>query len=227
MNGLLVTHSNDEMAYFSLVMQRAGLTIVKAKSLENALQQWWEKPADLILSSLQTPLPQDQVKQIRAVTLVPLILLFDTPTDQLHTELLKLGADLIVPTAFNPGLLTAQIGALMRRTGGLPVSGLPTLEANGLVLDPSNRTVEAGENPKRRLTHLEFRLLYTLMTNRNQVMSSDNIVEAVWGYSGRGDRDLVRGLVNRLRAKVEVDRKRPRYILTMPGLGYKFSDDED
>ena len=73
------------------------------------------------------------------------------------------------------------------------------------------------------MTHLEFRLLYTLMIHRDQVLVPETIVEQVWGYSGQGDKDLVRGLIRRLRTKVELEPGKPCYILTVPGLGYTFS----
>jgi DNA-binding response OmpR family regulator len=69
----------------------------------------------------------------------------------------------------------------------------------------------------QRLTHLEFRLLYTLMVNQGQIIPTETIVEHVWGYTGDGDRDLIRGLVSRLRAKVETDPRSPRWILTGAG----------
>ncbi len=64
-------------------------------------------------------------------------------------------------------------------------------------------------------------MLYTLMMHAGQVLPTETLVEHVWGYSGRGDRDLVRGLVKRLRSKVEPDPKNPIYIFTVPGVGYK------
>jgi DNA-binding response OmpR family regulator len=82
--------------------------------------------------------------------------------------------------------------------------------------------VRAGERPPQRLTQLEFRLLYVLMTNRDQVIPSDIIVERVWGYTGTGSRELVRNLVSRLRSKIEVDPGNPAYIQTVPGVGYQF-----
>ncbi len=82
--------------------------------------------------------------------------------------------------------------------------------------------VESSDRPSKRLTHLEFRLLYTLMINRGQILPTDTIVERVWGYSGQGDRELVRGLISRLRAKVKLDPRNPSYILTVPGVGYSF-----
>ena len=94
-----------------------------------------------------------------------------------------------------------------------------------VVLDPSIRTVQVGDNPAKRLTQLEFRLLYTLMINVGQIIPTDQIVEHVWGYSGEGTRELVRGLVQRLRSKVEPVPRKPEYILTEPGIGYYFNRD--
>jgi DNA-binding response OmpR family regulator len=73
---------------------------------------------------------------------------------------------------------------------------------------------------------LEFRLLYVLMVNRGQVIPVDVIVERVWGYTGQGSRELVRGLVSRLRRKIEPNPHEPRFIQNVPGVGYRFSLDE-
>jgi two-component system KDP operon response regulator KdpE len=92
-----------------------------------------------------------------------------------------------------------------------------------LTLDPTARTVKVGEEEAKRLTQLEFRLLYTLITQPGHIMPAENLVEHVWGYSGEGNRELVRGLVQRLRSKVEPDPRNPRFILTEPGVGYYFN----
>ena len=90
------------------------------------------------------------------------------------------------------------------------------------MIDPSTRTIQVDEETKR-LTQLEFRLLFTLMTHAGRVLPAETLVEYVWGYSGEGNRGLVRGLVQRLRSKVEPDPANPKYILTEPGLGYIFA----
>jgi DNA-binding response OmpR family regulator len=64
------------------------------------------------------------------------------------------------------------------------------------------------------------------MTNRGQVIPTDVIVERVWGYAGEGERDLVRGLVSRLRRKMEPNPDQPRYIETVQGVGYRFIVEE-
>jgi DNA-binding response OmpR family regulator len=93
-------------------------------------------------------------------------------------------------------------------------------------LDPATRTIEVAGQQPHRLTQLEFRLLFVLMTNRGQVIPTDVIVERVWGYAGQGERDLVRGLVSRLRRKMEPNPDQPRYIETVQGVGYRFIADE-
>jgi len=100
---------------------------------------------------------------------------------------------------------------------------LSPLDLEAVRLDPATRTVSVSGHEPQRLTQLEFRLLYVLMTNREHVVPAEIIVERVWGYTGDGNRDLVRGLVSRLRRKVEPDPDGPSFIQTIPGTGYRFS----
>jgi DNA-binding response OmpR family regulator len=186
---------------------------------------WTERPADLILLNVTGDLLA-QVHRVRAETDVPLAVIVDPVAESVHYDLLEAGADRVLSRPYGGRLLIAEIRALMRRAGTVPLFSLPTLSQAGLILDAGARTVQVTDRPPRRLTHLEFRLLYTLMSHRSQVLPTDVIVERVWGYTGRGDRELVRGLVSRLRAKIEPEPRSPRYIHTVPGVGYSFSPDE-
>ena len=226
MYALLVAEDNDDTAIFSMVLQRAGLAVTAAKDLDRAMRNWSQRPADIILLSLPDLPPQEQVQQVRNETSVPLVLIVNGLDEPLHCELLKMGADLVVAPPISPKLLIAQVGVLLRRAGTVPSFSLPTLSVANLTLDPATRTVDVGDKSTQRLTHLEFRLLYTLMMNRGQVIPTETLVERVWGYTGQGDRDLVRGLVSRLRGKVEIDARNPQYVLTVPGIGYSFKEDE-
>lgn len=225
MYAMLLADDADDAAIFGLILQRAGLAVTTVRSLDAALENWSERPADLVLSAVVKPLPDEQVRRIRAITLVPLALAVRTIDPYYHYELLKMGADLVIEPTFQARPLIAQLGVLMRRAGSVPAFALPTLDAPGLTLDPTKRSVHVEGKEDSRLTHLEFRLLYTLMMNRNQPVPTDTIVEAVWGFTGQGDRDLVRGLINRLRAKIEQDRRKPRYIVTVSGIGYQFNEE--
>ena len=225
MYAMLLAHDADERAVLSLVLQRAGLAVTTARDLERAMKTWLDRPADLIAMACSDD-PEADVRRARAETPVPLVVVVNPIVEDCHTSLLEAGADLVVTRPFSARLLIAQVQALMRRAGSVPLFSLPALSRAGLTLDAANRTVEVAGHRSRRLTHLEFRLLYTLMAHRGQVLPAEVIVERVWGYSGRGDKELVRGLVSRLRSKVEPDPRSPRYVLTVPGVGYSFDPEE-
>ena len=227
MYALLIAENPDDVAIYSLVLQRAGLAVTTTKDLERAMQSWLKRPADVILVSLPQHPPANIIRRVRTEANVPLILVTDPVSEQTHCDLLKQGADLVVTPPSGAKLLIAQIGVLMRRTNTVPTFSLPTMNVTGFALNPTTRTVTVAGKADQRLTHLEFRLLYTLMLNRGQIVPTETIVEHVWGYTGQGDRDLIRGLVSRLRSKVEIDPRNPRWVVTAPGIGYEFSDQSD
>lgn len=225
MYALLIAQEGDERAVLSLALQRAGVAVTMGSDLERAMNSWFERPADLILLTAGDDVVA-QVQRILSDTEVPLVVVADPLSEQAHAEVLERGADLVVIRPFSTRLLIAQLRALLRRAGNVPISSLPTLSLAGVTLDPAARTVQVGTAALRRLTHLEFRLLYTLMIHPGQVLPTELIVERVWGYTGQGDRDLVRGLVSRLRGKVEPEPRTPYYIVTSPGVGYTFDPEE-
>ncbi|MGD8791254.1 MAG: response regulator transcription factor [Anaerolineae bacterium] len=225
MYALLISHNPDERAILSMVLQRAGVAVTTAPELERGMKSWFERPADLILLAIPGD-PVTHVRRIRTDTEVPVVIVVDDLTEDSHCELLERGTDLVVYRPFSARLLIAQLRVLLRRAGNVPISSLPTLSLAGLTLDPAAQTVQVEAQPARRLTHLEFRLLYTFMTHPGQILRSELIVERVWGYSGQGDKELVRGLVSRLRSKIEPEPRTPRYIITQPGVGYAFDPEE-
>jgi len=224
MYALLIADDPDETAILSLVLQRAGLAVTTASKLEQAMKSWSGRPADIILSCLTEPNPPEQVRRIRAETEVPLIMITDPIDERVQYELHEAGADRVFSRPYSARLLIARVRSLLRRAGGIPIFSLPNLNIGGLTLDPSTRNVQIKDSPPRRLTHLEFRLLHLLMINRGQVLPTDRIVELVWGYREDVDPELVRGLVSRLRSKVEADPRSPRYVLTVAGIGYRFGE---
>jgi DNA-binding response OmpR family regulator len=130
---------------------------------------------------------------------------------------LELGADDYIVKPFSPTQLVARVRAVLRRAGMIPAPGI--LELAELSLDRSRLEVNRAGQPPVRLTPLEARLLEVLMLNPGQVLSSDTLIDAVWGPEG-GDRTMLKQLVYRLRAKIEPDPAQPAYIETVPGVGY-------
>ena len=93
----------------------------------------------------------------------------------------------------------------------------------GLLLDRSRNEAQHLGQPPIRLTPLEMRLLEALMLNAGQVLSTDGLIDTVWGIEG-GDRTMLKQLVYRLRTKIEPDPTQPIYVETIPGVGYAFID---
>lgn len=225
MHAMLFSPYIEEASVLNLLLQKAGFTVRTVHNLDQAINAWPEQPADFVLITLPENIARAKkhIENIRLHTVIPICIISDPINEGVQVELLESGADLVIQRPFGIRLLHAQIKSLLRRSAGIPFFSLPTLSQQDVVLDPSMRTVKVGDNQAKRLTQLEFRLLYTLMTNVGQILPTEQIVEHVWGYSGEGNRDLVRGLVQRLRSKVEPNPRQPRYILTEPGIGYYFN----
>ncbi len=221
MYALLLAHNADESAVLRLALQRAGFASRVTTDLKQAVTDWPDSPSDMVLLSFPENAPIDAVHDLRALTDVPLAVISNPIGEDQHFDLLEAGVDLVIFRPFSTRLLIAQLRGLLRRATGVSAFNLPTFTIGEMTLDPAVRTVQIKEDTSKHLTRLEFRLLYTLMMHAGQVLPTETLVEHVWGYSGRGDRDLVRGLVKRLRSKVEPEPQNPRYILTIPGVGYK------
>ena len=224
MQAVLFSLHVDEANVLQVILQQAGFMVRTARSLDQAIEAWPDNPADFILIVLTEEHTKSlaQIKQLRAHTASPITLITDMLSDDIYVNYLEAGADLVVTRPYSVRALLAQIRALMRRGSGIPFFSLPMLTQKDVLLNPSDRTVQIGDRDPKRLTQLEFRLLYSLMTHIGQIIPSDQIVEQVWGYTGDGNRELVRGLVQRLRTKVEADPRQPVYIITEPGIGYYF-----
>ena len=222
MQAMLIAFHPEESSFLSFLLKQAGFEVHVSKYLKPAVENWPDQPLDLLCLVLENDSEKNvnAIKQLRGHTVVPMIAILDPITEDGEIALLEAGVDLIVTRPYGLRVLSAKIKALMRRTAGVPYHNLPVISRGPIVLDPSHRSVTVDGGSLNHLTQLEFRLLYVLLTHAGQIIPTENIVEHVWGYSGEGNRELVRGLVQRLRSKVEQDKTNPKYILTEKGIGY-------
>ncbi|HXG24754.1 MAG TPA: response regulator transcription factor [Chthonomonadales bacterium] len=162
-------------------------------------------------------------RRLREWSSVPIILL--TAADQPKTKItaLELGADDYLTKPFHMGELVARIHAVLRRTISRE-SPITLIEANGLTIDLAKREVHGPEGPVH-LTRLEFDLLQTLVTHADKVLTYQYLLETVWG-SGYTDNRTVHVHVCNLRRKIERGPFGPRYIIAVPGVGYRFRFNE-
>ncbi len=224
MQALLFADQTDEIDLLTFVLQKSGFSVQTSHSISHAINIWPEFPMDFILwtGGVDFPTTVNQVLQWRSVAIAPMVLIVDPISEKKHAELLDKGVDQVIFRPYSANLLIHQISALMRRGNITPSIGLPIISYSGINLDPTSHSVTITNGELRHLTQLEFRLLYTLITHPGQVIPADTIVHYVWGYSGEGGRDLLRGLAQRLRAKIEPNPQQPIYIVTEPGIGYAF-----
>lgn len=227
MQAILVTRDPEERELLTLLLRHAGLAVATTPELGRVTGRWLERPADIIVVAVEAGawLAQEVVA-VRGVTQVPLLIISERLQEAVLCELLAAGADLVLARPVAPRVLTQYAHTLLRRASGVPPFLLSPMDLAAIRLDPATRTVSVSGQEHQRLTQLEFRLLYVLMANREHVVPLEIIIERVWGYTGDGNRDLVRGLVSRLRRKVEPNPDSPRFIQTIPGTGYRFSLEE-
>lgn len=226
MQAIIVAGDPEDRDYLSFLLRYAGLAVARTAEARHLPSVLAEHPVDLILLVFDRQSEAAEIiAETRTVTQAPLLLLGERLSESEHCALLDAGADLVLDRPFSSRLLTRHIRMFLRRAGTIPVTVLPELAASGLRLDPTTRRVSFTDGAAQQLTPLEFRLLYLLMTNQGQVIPADTIVERVWGYSGTGSRDLVRGLVRRLRRKIERDVAKQTFIENIPGVGYRFNAD--
>lgn len=136
------------------------------------------------------------------------------------------GVDDILTVPFSPEELVARILALMRRTYGEVGVFAPVLKLGELEIDILNRSVTVGGH-QLHLTSLEQNLLYLLAANAGRLLTRDEIIDYLWGTDYAAESNVVDRHVRNLRAKLQNDWHRPRYIVTVPGQGYQFTPRTD
>lgn len=221
---ILVVDDDIQLAtIIAFTLQREGYTIVNAHDGVTALQLWEQEQPNLVL--LDVNLPQmdgyEVLRRIRAVGKTPVLMLTVRNAEEDMVSGLDLGADDYITKPFSPRTLLARIRAVLRRIGEVPADDL-TL--GDFTLDLDRQEVRRASEASIKLTPLEFRLLHYLLVNQNHVLSNDNLIEHVWGYSDTGDKMLLKQLVRRLRRKIERDPATPRYLHNVAGVGYVLED---
>jgi len=131
------------------------------------------------------------------------------------------GVDDILTVPFSPEELLARILAVIRRTYGQVQPFTPTLQLGELNIDIMNRSVRVGKT-EIHLTSLEQSLLYLLAANAGRLLTRDEILDHLWGVDFIAESNIVDRHVRNLRAKLQNDFRRPRFIATVPGRGYRF-----
>jgi two-component system, OmpR family, KDP operon response regulator KdpE len=189
---------------------------------EGLLQAAMVRP-DLIVLDLGLPdmTGMDVLQHIREWSQVPIIVLTAQDQEQDKVAALDSGADDYVTKPFGMGEFMARMRVALRHIA--KTQDEPVLRLGDLVIDLSQRSVELCDE-KLKLTPTEYDLLKVLALNAGRVMTHRQLLKQVWGGEQyESDSQYLRVYVGHLRKKIEGDPTRPTYILTEPGIGYRFA----
>jgi DNA-binding response OmpR family regulator len=205
-------------------LELAGFACHAVSNAEDAERQLKHLPASLIILDLGLPGMDgiDFTRRLRSANRqVPVLMLTARNTDADKVLGFEIGADDYLTKPFSTQELVARVRALLRRSSVAPESA--PLARGDLRIDPERREVHLREQ-RIELTTLEFDLLYFLANRPGRVYSRDALMEQVWGHDRLVDSRSIDSLVSRLRRKLEPTADGPRYIQTVWGAGYRFSD---
>jgi two-component system, OmpR family, KDP operon response regulator KdpE len=204
-----------------VVLSDAGFEVVTAASAEEALDTAAVRPPQAAIVDLILP-DKDGVEVTRSLrewSDMPILVLSAVGDQAEKVRALNAGADDYVTKPFEPEELVARLNAVLRRAT-VPMEE-PSIVAGELEIDLAAHTVTvAGEAV--HLTPTEFSLLRTLVRNRGRLMTHAMLLREVWGPVYDEDTPLLRTHVANLRRKIEPDPSIPRYVMTDPGIGYRF-----
>jgi DNA-binding response OmpR family regulator len=217
---LLVDDDPDLLTVTSFALQQAGYLVVKADSAPAALRVFESERPDLAILDINLPGGSgfDLCAAFRRTSRLPIMMLTVRGEEEDLVRALELGADDYLTKPFSPRTLLARVKALLRRAG---------MEAGGssrvgeLELDAGTMLLRIGSDVEVRLTRLETRLLQLLLAQAGRPVATDRLLQHVWGHKGGGDRQLLKQLVHRLRQRIGDASDTPRWIETLPGVGYR------
>jgi len=217
---------DDEMKIARLVrdyLTEAGFDVALASTGPAAVAAVRSDRPDLVVLDLGLPGMDgyDVTRAIRGRSAIPIIMLTARSEETDRIVGLELGADDYVVKPFSPRELVARVKAVLRRTGGEVAT--ETIRVMDVQIDLPHRSVDRGGSPIG-LTATEFELLRALASNPGRVFTRGQLLDSIRGVSFESYERAIDAHIKNLRKNLEPDPRRPRYVLTVYGVGYKFSD---
>jgi two-component system KDP operon response regulator KdpE len=218
----------DDEPQIRRVLQHAlsedGTRVIEAATAREGLDLAAAERPDLIVLDLGLPdgSGEDVCRQIRGWSKAPILVLSARHSDTEKVALFDAGSDDYVTKPFSSAELKARVRALLRRAVTGATEGATTIVREDLEIDLERRAVRLGGSPVH-LTPIEWELLMALATNPGRVMTHRQLFTAVWRGRDHGDaQQYLRVYVAHLRRKLERDPMHPRFIFTIPAVGYRF-----
>lgn len=223
--------ADDEQKIRDLVrsyLEHAGYSVLVADTGARALEAVERSHPDLLVLDLMLPdiTGEEVARTIRSHSDLPVIMLTAKASEDDRVNGLRIGADDYVTKPFSPRELVARVAAVLRRSSDGGASSVTSYDGGELVIDRAGREVTVGGQAVV-LTRSEFDLLAALAAHPGRVMSRYELVTKVQGYDYEGYERTIDAHVKNLRRKLGDDPREPRFVVTVPGVGYKFGPRPD
>jgi two-component system, OmpR family, KDP operon response regulator KdpE len=220
---LVVDDEPQIVRALKVVLREAGFEAVPAETASQALDLAAVRPPEAAIVDLVLPDGDgvEVTRTLRQWSEMPILVLSAVGEEEQKVRALEAGADDYITKPFGARELVARLQAALRRAA--PSEEQPTIAVEGLEIDLAGRIVRR-DSEAIHLTPIEFELLRVLVRNRGRLMTHRKLLAEVWGPEYVDDIQPLRTHIARLRAKIEPEGAAgPRYIVTDPGVGYRFS----
>lgn len=221
---LIVDDEPGVVRAVKVALEANGFKTLTALRGNEALKIIDEELPDLMILDIIMPETDgfEVCRRVRQFSDIPIIMLSARQSEEDKVQCLNLGSDDYISKPFSVPELIARVKAVLRRTtgdGGTPSA--PAFTCGGLKIDFTKRRVTIDDT-EVKLTPTEYSLLRELVLNADKALTHTQLLRTVWGPEYGAEREYLRVFIQRLRGKIELDPSEPRYIVTLPGIGYKF-----
>ena len=230
---LIVEDDKYIINFISMSLKKEDYDYVIAKTCGEANALFYANRPDMIILDLGLPDGDgiEIIKNVREISKIPIIVVSARQEEEEKIQALDLGADDYIPKPFNPLELVARVKSQLRRYVRLgSIDGKAGQKASeqregvyatgGLVVDDKQKIVSMDGQPVA-VTPIEFGILCYLTRHAGRVFSIEQIYEAVWNEPAYNPENTVAVHIRRIREKIEIDPKNPRYLKVVWGIGYK------
>ncbi|KZE67138.1 two-component system response regulator [Fictibacillus phosphorivorans] len=222
---LIVEDEPKLLEVVSSYLKNEGFHTLEALNATDALKRMNKDSIDFVVLDLMLPdmSGEELCQRIRQAHTIPILMLTAKVKEEDRINGLALGADDYMAKPFSPRELVMRIKTILRRSGnGELLAEQVTYNGGDLKIDAGKQEVFVkGETVN--LTPNEYKLLLTFGRHPNRVFSREELVEKILGFDFEGDSRTIDQHVKNLRYKLENDPKNPTYIVTVFGVGYKFT----
>jgi two-component system, OmpR family, KDP operon response regulator KdpE len=213
-----------------IILRSAGYAVEAAETKAQALDALSVRPPDAVVLDLVLPDGSgvEVCQEVRRFSRLPILVLSAVCDEREKVRALDAGADDYITKPFGTDELLARLRAVLRRSadsdpGG---SGGSEVVVGDLTIDVLDRRVERG-GEEVHLTPIEFDILRVLAQHRGRLVTQRQLLSDVWGPEFGQETHYLRVHIAHIRAKLEPDPSRPRYVITEPGVGYRLRDPAD